>query len=163
MTIEKFDHFLTLMEENWPEAYENMAVAMPCIDKIYSINEAVRTKMMAEYGLQSSDFGLMTALRRSPPPHLLTPTEILDYMLISSGGLTKALYRLEGKGFITRKASLDDGRVKRVQLTDTGKSTIEEIIAKLQKNHQHFYSDFTQQETEQLEGLLAKLLLSLEK
>lgn len=161
--IEKFDTFLALMKKNWPEAYEEMMPTLPLIDKIQSINETRRAEVMTKYGLLSSDFGLLTALRRSPAPHLLTPTQIMDYMLISSGGLTKALYRLEQKALITRKASPEDGRVKLVQLTDRGKVVIEEIVIKAQVSHKLMSATFSEQETKQLEKLLIKLLETMEK
>lgn len=163
MTTEKFEHFLALMEENWPQAYENMLHSLPCIDKIQSINEATRVKVMAEYGLQSSDFGLLTALRRSPPPYLLTPTQLMNHMLISSGGLTKALYRLEAKGMISRKDSMDDGRVKLVQLNDEGKEVIEGAMTKIRLTYKVLNEVFSDQEKKQLDSLLIRLLGEMEK
>ncbi|NOI67132.1 MarR family transcriptional regulator [Vibrio sp. 99-8-1] len=160
--IEKFETFLSLMEENWPEAYEDMMPSLPLIDKIHSINESLRSKVMAEYGLQTSDFGLLTALRRTPAPHLLMPTQIMDYMLISSGGLTKALYRLEEKELISRSPSSDDGRIKLVQLTEKGKEIIEEIVIKAQQSHRLMKADFSVQEAKQLDRLLTKLLTTVE-
>ncbi|MDD8059075.1 MarR family winged helix-turn-helix transcriptional regulator [Shewanella metallivivens] len=160
--IEKFETFLSLMKENWPEAYEDMIPSLPLIDKIQSINEEKRSKTMAEYGLQTSDFGLLTALRRTPAPHLLMPTQIMDYMLISSGGLTKALYRLEQKALISRSPSSEDGRVKRVQLTAKGKQVIEEIVVKAQESHRLMNASFSEQEKNQLDMLLRKLLNTLE-
>lgn len=160
--IEKFETFLSLMKKNWPEAYENMMPSLPLIDKIQSINEIKRSKVMAEYGLQTSDFGLLTALRRTPAPHLLMPTQIMDYMLISSGGLTKALYRLEQKALISRSPSSEDGRIKRVQLTEKGKMVIEEIVVKVQEIHRLMNANFSEQEKNQLDILLRKLLNTIE-
>ena len=158
MAIEKFETFLSLMEKNWPEAYQGLAPAIPCIDKIQSINEIRRSRLMADYSLQHSDFDLLTALRRSPEPYLLTPTQLLDHMLISSGGLSKALCRLEAKGMISRRPSKEDGRVSSVQLTAKGKTIIEEIVVKVQKNHKILKTTFSAQEQAQLNTLLAKLL-----
>jgi DNA-binding MarR family transcriptional regulator len=160
--IEKFETFLSLMEENWPEAYKDMMQSLPLIDKIQSINEEKRSKVMAEYGLQTSDFGLLTALRRTPAPHLLMPTQIMDYMLISSGGLTKALYRLEQKALISRSPSSEDGRVKLVQLTAKGKQVIEDIAVKAQESHRLMNASFSEQEKNQLDKLLKKLLNTIE-
>lgn len=159
--IEKFENFLSLMEDNWPEAYAHMMPSLPLIDKIHSINEAQRSKVMAEYGLLASDFGLLTALRRTPPPHLLMPTQIMDYMLISSGGLTKALYRLEEKKLISRSVSLDDGRIKLVQLTVEGKMVIEKIVVKVLENHRLLKVNFSKKEAKQLDMLLVKLLTTI--
>ena len=160
--MEKFNTFLSLMEENWPEAYEGIAPSLPLIDKIQSINYARLTQIMAEYGLQSSDFGILTALRRSAAPYLLTPTQLMDHMLFSSGGLTKALYRLEDKEMISRSASPEDGRIKLVQLTAKGKTVIEEVVVKVQESHRIMKATFSDEEVKQLDSLLLKLLNALD-
>ncbi|WP_375749779.1 MarR family winged helix-turn-helix transcriptional regulator [Vibrio sp. HN007] len=162
MTIEKFETFLSQMEENWSEAYENMTPAMPRIDKIQSINDITRSKVMAEYGLLGADFGLLAALRRTPEPHLLKPTEIMDYMLISSGGLTKALYRLEKKELISRSASPEDGRIKLVKLTLNGKKVIEDVMDKVHSDHKTITEALSKDELVQLDILLSKLLSKME-
>lgn len=163
MTIAKFETFLTLMRENWPEATKEMIISLPLIDRIQSTNMMLRNKIMMQYQLQLSDFGLLTALRRSPKPHLLTPTQLMEHMLISSGGLTKALYRLENRGMISRKASVEDGRIKLVQLTQKGSTTIEEIVKKELASHQILRDSFTDKETETLNILLTKLVNTMEK
>ena len=41
-------------------------------------------------------------LRSVPSPYELTPTELYDAVLLSSGGMTKVLRRLETRGLVSR-------------------------------------------------------------
>ncbi|TCS42705.1 MarR family winged helix-turn-helix transcriptional regulator [Reinekea marinisedimentorum] len=163
MSSGKFENFLSLMKENWSEAHENLLPAFPRIDRISALHNMERAKIMSVYGLQPSDFGLLTALRRSGSPYQLSPTQLRDYMLVSSGGLTKALYRLEEKGMISRSAKEGDGRVKLVALTEKGKASIEEAVNKVQRVHAVLSNEFTEQELAQLDQLLARFLSVIEQ
>src|SRR5262249_12351561 len=62
----------------------------------------------SEYGLKETDFGIMSPLRRSGDPYELTPTELARHRMITSGGMTAALDRLEAKGMITRVPNPND-------------------------------------------------------
>ena len=49
-------------------------------------------------GLNDGDYGLLAALRRAGAPFELTPTELARHMMMTSGGMTAAIDRLERKG-----------------------------------------------------------------
>lgn len=163
MTVMNFDTFLNLMEKNWPEAHQGLMKSFPIIDRIFALHDSCRAKVMAEVGLQSADFGVLTALRRSEPPYVLSPTQLRQYMLVSSGGLTKMLYRLESCGMVTRSSSEQDGRIKLVKLTDKGKETIETAVIQLQQSNTRVFQHFSPEEIQLLEGLLSKFSHYLEQ
>src|SRR5262245_2412161 len=50
----------------------------------------------ATFGLQEGWFDVLAALRRAGRPFELTPTQLMDAMMLSSGGVTKRLDRLAG-------------------------------------------------------------------
>ena len=52
----------------------------------------------AELGLSDGDDGLLVPLRRAGEPYELTPTVLARTRMITSGGLTPALDRLEKRG-----------------------------------------------------------------
>ncbi|WP_062526989.1 MarR family winged helix-turn-helix transcriptional regulator [Demequina rhizosphaerae] len=76
--------------------------------------------VFAEHGLQSWEFDVLSALRRSGPPYELTPGELDRALLITSGTTTHRVQRLEARGFVTRRRDDEDRRVVRVRLTGTG-------------------------------------------
>ncbi len=157
-----FDTFLNLMEKNWPEAHGALMKSFPLIDRISAIHDGIRSKVLAGYSLQGGDFGILTALRRTGEPYILSPTLLRQYMLVSSGGLTKMLHRLETCGMISRVASVDDGRIKLVQLTELGKQTIENVVIQVQDSNRRVLAHFSPEEVELLDSLLVKLSNHLE-
>ncbi|MFA6576099.1 MAG: MarR family transcriptional regulator, partial [Nocardioides sp.] len=78
--------------------------------------------VFAAAGLSDGDFDVMAALRRSGAPYELSPGQIADTTMVTSGAVTKRLDRLEGAGLVSRRTSTDDGRARRVRLTERGRA-----------------------------------------
>jgi DNA-binding MarR family transcriptional regulator len=81
--------------------------------------------VFARHGLDAGEFDVLATLRRSGPPYALRPTELYKSLMITSGGLTARLAKLEKAGLIDRPPSPDDARSTLVRLTPAGRSTVE--------------------------------------
>ena len=86
-------------------------------------------KLMARHGLERGEFDVLAALRRSGPPHELSPTRLYQGLMLSSGGLTNRLNRLATKGMIERRPDPNDGRSDLVRLTEPGRRTVDAAFA----------------------------------
>ena len=163
-SLVKFDDFIHLMKKNWPSAYQGLFFSLPRIERIGSHIDLRIGKLMADRGLITSDFHLITAIRRSnpTPPYELMPSELCNYMLFSWGGLTKVMKRLEDKGIITRISSCHDKRIRMIRLTDEGLRIVDDSVAELQEVHQQLLAGFTLEEIALLDKLLGKLLDNIE-
>jgi DNA-binding MarR family transcriptional regulator len=75
---------------------------------------------LASFGLGLTDFNALSALRRAGNPYSLSPKQLGSALLLSSGGLTKLLERLEAEELVSRLPDPDDGRAVRVRLTEAG-------------------------------------------
>ncbi|MBK9704268.1 MAG: MarR family transcriptional regulator [Betaproteobacteria bacterium] len=84
---------------------------------------------LVRHGLSLAEFDVLATLRNTPPPHEATPSRIQDAMVITSGGLTKLMRQLEGRGLVRRLQFEDDLRVKPVRLTPKGARLIEAAMA----------------------------------
>ena len=58
--------------------------------------------LLAQAGLKVGEFDVLTPLRRSGEPYTLTPTQLYEAALISSGGMTSRLDKLERAGLIQK-------------------------------------------------------------
>jgi DNA-binding MarR family transcriptional regulator len=116
----------------------------------------------AGYGLDRGEFDVIATLRRSGPPYRLTPTEMYGLLMISSGGLTHRLVRLEKAGLIRREPSPDDGRSMLVALTEAGVALAEKAFRKDMASEATFLDPLSTRERETLAGLLRKLILGIE-
>ena len=82
-------------------------------------------------GLGLSDFMVLEVLLHKGP---LTISAIGDKVLLASASMTSAIDRLEKRDLVRRKTCDSDRRIRFVELTDCGKSFIEEIYARHEKD-----------------------------
>ena len=117
--------------------------------------------LFAEAGLQPGEFDVLATLRRSGEPYLLSPTRLYEAAMISSGGMTNRLDRLERAGLIERRPDPGDRRGKLIALTAAGRRVIDETIARHVANEERLLSALTLAEQEKLNALLKKLIAGL--
>jgi DNA-binding MarR family transcriptional regulator len=115
-----------------------------------------------DLGITDADYGILAPLRRAGAPFQLTPTELARQKMMTSGGMTAAIDRLERRGLVTRTPNPADRRGSLVGLTEEGRSVIDEAMGRhVEVEHQVLAGLGAQQRTD-LEGLLRSLLLALE-
>lgn len=85
-----------------------------------SVNAALR-----RHGLTLGQFDILATLRRHGPKGGLTPTQLLASVMLSSGGMTGRLDKLERDGLIARKPDPSDRRGVVVELTAKGLKRID--------------------------------------
>ena len=115
-----------------------------------------------EFGCDAGEFDVLGTLRRSGPPFRLRPTELYQSLMISSGGLTDRLTRLEERGLVARVPSGDDGRSLLVELTRAGRTLVDAAFEKDMKLEREVLSTLGSEEREMLSRLLAKLASGIE-
>jgi DNA-binding MarR family transcriptional regulator len=114
------------------------------------------------YGLDRGEFDVIATLRRSGSPYLMTPTDMYGLLMISSGGLTHRLVRLEKAGLIRREPSPNDGRSMLVALTEAGIELAEKAFREDMASELNFLTSLSSEERETLAGLLRKLIAGIE-
>ncbi len=117
--------------------------------------------LFAKAGLQAGEFDVLATLRRSGEPYTLSPTQLYEATMISSGGMTDRLDRLERAGLVVRRPDPNDRRGKLIVLTDRGKRLIDEAIGRHVANEERLLLSLTQAEQEALSALLKKLIAGL--
>ena len=70
--------------------------------------------------------------------------------------------RLEAKGYVSRRTSPQDGRVRLVCLTDAGRSKVQDFHAIVEETERRFTAGLSVQEREQLKALLYRIIENLE-
>jgi DNA-binding MarR family transcriptional regulator len=113
-------------------------------------------------GLNESDYGILAPLRRAGAPYELTPTQLARSRMLSSGGTTAAIDRLERKGFVVRTPNPSDRRGSLVRLTEEGLRVIDEAMARHVEVERRLVAGLGAKEREGLASHLRTLLLGLE-
>lgn len=144
--------------ENWPGSNQGISPEILRIHRVHEYLHHNLCEVLVDFGLQAADFGALETLRKEPPPHCLSPTDLSSAMLFSSGGLTKVLNRLTHAGYIERLENPEDKRGKLVQLTDAGKELIERVIEVLHQQEREKMSVLSDAEKLELNKLLNKVL-----
>ncbi len=114
--------------------------------------------LFAEHDLQPGEFDVLATLRRSGAPHALTPTDLYEAAMISSGSMSNRINRLETAGLIERRPNPDDRRGVLVALTDRGLTLIDRVVGLHVANQQAIAGVLAPHEQATLSALLAKLL-----
>lgn len=116
----------------------------------------------AAHGLSASGFDVLATLRRSGKPYALTPGELLEAMLISSGTVTNRVDQLEKAGLVERVQDSRDRRRILVGLTESGFRVIEAAVADHVRTQARLAAALDGDELRALDRLLAKFLVAFE-
>jgi DNA-binding MarR family transcriptional regulator len=119
-------------------------------------------RVLDPHGLTGGDYVILAAQRRSGKPYQLTPTALTRSMMVSSGGTTKRLDRLEARGLIRRDPDPADRRGTLVTLTNAGLATIDTVASEHVQNEQRLLATLSPDQRSTLTRLLRELLLALE-
>jgi DNA-binding MarR family transcriptional regulator len=103
--------------------------AMATWGRIYRLAAAMGAAMeelYQQHGISRGDFDVLATLRRSGPPYRLTPTRLAAASMLTTGGMTGRLRRLEAAGLIDRRGDSRDRRSSSVGLTPAARRLIEQ-------------------------------------
>ncbi|SDL12301.1 MarR family winged helix-turn-helix transcriptional regulator [Nonomuraea jiangxiensis] len=131
------------------------------LSRLHRLIDAELRRTFAACGLDSASFDVLATLRRSDPPHQLTPAELMHASMITSGAVTQRLDRLEARGLVTRAPSESDGRGVVVTLTGEGLALIDQALPAHLETEERVLSALTGKRRAELAELLRDLLESL--
>ena len=116
---------------------------------------------LAAHGLQPGWFDVLSALRRSGPPHRLSPGRLSAAVMLSTGGMTKRLDRMEEGGLLERSPDPGDRRGVLVGLTARGRRVVDAAVDAHVANEERLLAGLGTAERTQLERLLRRLDASI--
>jgi DNA-binding MarR family transcriptional regulator len=118
---------------------------------------------LSEFGLTIGEFDVLAALRRSGQPYRLSPTELFNTLMVTSGTMTHRIDRLEQAELVKRNPDPSDRRGMLIELTDKGFNAIEKAVEAHVINEHRVLNVLEESECEVLAQLLRKLLVSFEE
>jgi DNA-binding MarR family transcriptional regulator len=158
------DGLLDEIRDELPEAID--LVVEGIVDRIYGINRRLRKVLdetLAEYGLASGDWKVLSALRWAGKPYRRSAGELATIADLSGGAMTNRLDKLEQAGFVERLRDPGDRRTVLVQLTAEGLRVHREAIGVQAEKEAVLGAALTEREKKELEALLRRLMLALEQ
>ncbi len=163
---ERRNDVLDELLEDWQrERPEIDTAAMSIVGRIIYLSGLLQidaNKALKPFNIRYTDFDVLATLRRRGDPFEMTPTQLRQSVLITSGAMTACLDRLEKSAFVRRQPDPNDRRGTIVKMTDTGKSLIDAAIVPRFEVAAEVLAALGKTEREKLSTLLKKLTVSHE-
>jgi len=105
--------------------------AMAVFGRINRIANGMALRMdraYARHGIGRGEFDVLATLRRAGEPYTLSPRELTATLMLTTGGMTGRLDKLEKAGLVRRSPDPNDRRGLRVSLTLAGLRLIDEAV-----------------------------------
>lgn len=117
--------------------------------------------VFVENGLRRGEFDVLATLRRAGAPYVLTPSGLAATLMLSRGGMTARLDRLEAAGLIDRTLDPDNRSSFRITLTPSGFEVVDAAMTAHTANLTDIFSGLGSAERTTLDRLLGDLLCHL--
>ncbi|ROO89082.1 MarR family transcriptional regulator [Actinocorallia herbida] len=154
---DEVDEIVDQWREQRPDVVPDAIGVFGRITRTYLTQRAILREVHERHGLTLAAFDVLANLRRSGAPHRKTAGELAESSLLTSGGITFRLDKMEADGLIRRSRSLEDRRVVYAELTELGLAKIDEVFAEHLAVEQGMLGLLEPAEIAQLSALLRKL------
>ena len=155
MNRDEVDRLIAAWKRERPDADLSPLAILSRITRISRHLDLARRDAFAE--LETWGFDVLAALRRAGTPHTLSPSQLMQETMVSSGTMTNRLDRLEELKLITRQPDPSDGRGSLVSLTALGMKKVDAALDDLLLKERKFLTELSKGEQAELADLLSRL------
>ena len=124
--------------------------------------DLARGSAFSEHQLEGWAFDVLSALRRAGEPYDLSPGQLVQETLVTSGTMTNRVDRLERTSFVERRPDPGDRRGVLVRLTPAGRDVVDSAMADLIEQEKSLLSELSAADRQELARLLRRMLAPLE-
>jgi DNA-binding MarR family transcriptional regulator len=153
------------IQQEWRAVRPDLDVApLGVVGRLHVVAAELTRELVALYarfGLSEAEFDLLATLRRGAGSR--GAGELAAATMVTTGGLTKRLDRLESRGLVSRRAAQDDGRGRVVALTDAGRDLIDEAFVAHLENERRLLALLPDGDAEVLRRVLTGWLAGLRR
>lgn len=161
--MDKIDHILEQWRRELPQV-DCSAMEIP--GRLARLSSHVQRSVQSVFtdaGLPPGGFDVLATLRRSGPPYRLSPNDLLEWMMVTSGTMTNRIDQLERAGLVAREANPDDRRSVLIALTSKGFELVEQTVRRHVENERRLLAPLSPEQQIQLADLLRRWLAAFER
>jgi DNA-binding MarR family transcriptional regulator len=132
------------------------------VGRVLHLHEVLLTavnRSLAKHRLKYPSFAVLATLRVEGAPYRMSPKALLDSLILTSGGLSNLLRRLEKAGHIRRMADEQDGRGVIVELTEQGRRLVEPAMRDHAKTERRLVAALSKAEQRAAANALGRMML----
>jgi DNA-binding MarR family transcriptional regulator len=130
-TGDEVDRIVAAWQHERPDLDVEPLAVFSRISRLARHLDRARRGAFARHDLETWEFDVLSALRRSGDPYRLSPGRLVAQTLVTSGTMTNRIDRLEQRGLVERHRSPDDRRGVLVQLTASGRARVDAAMSDL--------------------------------
>ena len=154
------------IEQSWVRERPDIDVSsVGIVSRIWRIArylEQERNQRLVELGTDRVTLDVLAMLRRSGKPYRMTAGQLTKAALITSGGISNRLDKLERNGLVTRAFHAEDRRRVDVLLTPKGVELVDSVVSDLMDHESRLLAALTDKDHSDLRRLLKTLLSHFE-
>lgn len=162
MQRDHLDHVLEQWQQTRPDLDSQPMAVVGRILRLAGLLEDRANIALKPFGLAIWGFDVLGTLRRQGKPYSLTPTELMQATMLSSGAMTNRIDRLEKLGLVERTPHEHDRRSLLVTLTAKGLRVVDQAAVARFDEARDALQEISGQEQANLARLLRKILNQLE-
>ncbi len=156
--MDDVDKILDQWRKEMPDLDVSVMGPVGRFSRVFHNNAGRMGETFARHGLNAAGFDVLATLRRSPPPHALSPGELMASMMITSGTMTNRIEQLTKQGLVTRTTDPHDARRAVVKLTKKGFEVIDVAVVEHVETQKDLLVSLSNDEIATLDSVLRKLL-----
>ncbi|RCK49350.1 MarR family winged helix-turn-helix transcriptional regulator [Thalassospira profundimaris] len=160
-STDKIDRILAQWRRERPDLDVTQMGVIGRLGRLRNILMMELDRVFRQHDLNGASFDVLATLRRSGPPYALSPSQLIEWTMVTSGTMTNRLDKLEEAGLITRQRNPEDGRGFVVALTPLGFEMIDAAVTDHVANQHRLLEGLSSDEMGQLDGLLRKWLAAV--
>jgi DNA-binding MarR family transcriptional regulator len=161
-----FDDGIDRVEKAWRRERPDLDVSsVGIVSRIWRVArhlENERKARLAELGTDRVTLDVLAMLRRAGEPYRRTAGELTHSSLITPGGVSQRLDKLEKAGLIVREIHPGDRRRIDVQLTDEGMKLIDDVLVDLMEHESSLLEVLGEADQDELRRILKLFLAQFE-
>jgi DNA-binding MarR family transcriptional regulator len=116
-------------------------------------------RTLAKHRLKYPAYAVLATLRVEGAPYRMSPKALLDTLILTSGGLSNLLRKLEKAGHIRRMADEIDGRGVIVELTEQGRRLVEPAMRNHAETERRLVASLSREEQRAVAQVLGRMML----
>ncbi|AXI86743.1 MarR family winged helix-turn-helix transcriptional regulator [Streptomyces griseoincarnatus] len=153
--------------EQWARVRPDLDTAgMEVFGRVYRLARAMgdrHERVYAPFGISRGEFDVLATLRRAGEPYTLSPRQLSATLMLTTGGMTGRLDKLERAGLLRRSPDPQDRRGLQVTLTEEGLRLIDEAVVAGVTEQSRALAALGPERSALLADLLRDLLLATER